>query len=174
MPYDARSVANYFLDRAGKSQLVLTPMSLLKILYFSHAWHLAKYGSSLVGQPFEAWKHGPVNRVVYDQVKRAGKAGIEFRLTKINIYEGRPTVASYSFPPETRRFLDNVFDYYSKFTAFTLSDLTHEADSPWDRIWSESEEKAVPGMIIPDELIRDWFERIGARSYSGGEQGVNT
>ncbi|MFM9718924.1 Panacea domain-containing protein, partial [Streptomyces galilaeus] len=44
-------------------------MTLLKVLYFAHAWHLAKYGKPLVAQPFEAWRHGPVNRVVYDQYK---------------------------------------------------------------------------------------------------------
>ena len=63
----------------------------------------------------------------------------------------------YSFDKETSVFLENIFDYYSKFHPFKLSHLTHEKGGPWDIIWSQAEKRAVPGMIIPNELIAAWF-----------------
>ncbi|MBA3519059.1 MAG: DUF4065 domain-containing protein [Rhizobiales bacterium] len=74
-------IANYFLDRADAGGQPISPLSLLKILYFAHAWHLAKSGEALVGQPFEAWQYGPVNRVVYSQIKQFGRSPIQGRLS---------------------------------------------------------------------------------------------
>jgi len=45
MAYDARGIANYLLDYADSKRQSVTTMSLLKILYFAHAWHLAKTAS---------------------------------------------------------------------------------------------------------------------------------
>lgn len=155
--HDARAIANFFLDRADRSEASITIMTLLKVLYFSHAWYLAKYRRPLIAQPFEAWKHGPVNRVVYDQYKDAGerplaKKAVSFDPLSLSF---RPT--EYNFDAETEKFLGDIFDYYSKFHPFKLSHLTHEKGGPWDRIWTEADKRAVPGMIIPNDLIADWF-----------------
>lgn len=162
--HDARGVANYFLDRARDRGVDLTVMTLLKVLYFAHGWHLAKYGKPLVGQPFEAWTHGPVVRVVYDQLKRYGARPVSERLksfdTKICGYLDAPR----DFNGETAQFLNNIFDYYARFHAFELSDLTHEPGSPWDVVWQAAETRAVPGMIIPDSLIIEWFKGESRRA----------
>jgi len=161
--HDARAVSNFFYDRAGATGVPLTIMTLLKVLYFAHAWYLAKTGEPLIAQPFEAWKHGPVNRVVYDQFKSYGKKPLDRKAVSLDpdTMTLRPT--SYSFDSETTQLLENTFDYYSQFHAFALSDLTHEKDGPWDTIWTRAQNRAVPGMVIPNELILDWFRR-GARA----------
>ena len=79
--YDARAVANFFIDRALDNARPVTLMTLLKVLYFAHAWHLAKENEALIAQPFEAWRHGPVNRVVYEQMKGQGSKPITKKLT---------------------------------------------------------------------------------------------
>jgi uncharacterized phage-associated protein len=159
--HDARGIANFFLDRARTRGVKLTTMTLLKVLYFAHAWHLAKENAPLVAQPFEAWRHGPVNRVVYDQFKEYGKEPITRNAVSFD-----PSIPGFRETPyildlKTEGFLGNIFDYYSQFHPFQLSDLTHEKGSPWDVIWSEAEKKAVPGMFIPNELIAAWFKRGG-------------
>jgi uncharacterized phage-associated protein len=160
--YDARSISNYFLDRAEARGMKLTTMTLLKVLYFAHAWHLAKENRPLVAQPFEAWEYGPVNRVVYDQFKGLGKNPIQKRAVSFEPASVSFEPTAYSFDATTSKFLDDVFDYYSQFDAFQLSDLTHEKGSPWEVVWSTAEKRAVPGMFIPDELISAWFkERRG-------------
>jgi uncharacterized phage-associated protein len=161
--YDARAVANYFIDRADRTELPLTIMTLLKVLYFAHGWHLAQFSKPLIAQPFEAWKHGPVSRVVYDQYKESGKKTIKKRAVSFDPNSMEFIETPYSFEKGTQKLLDDIFDYYAKFHPFTLSDLTHEKGGPWDEIWSGAQDRAVPGMIIPNKLILRWFEsgRIG-------------
>jgi uncharacterized phage-associated protein len=174
MPLDARSVANFLLDCAASENIDMTSMSLLKVLYFAHAWHLAKYRKPLVAQPFEAWQNGPVNRIVYEQVKKFGKNPITQRLTVLDPKTVKFIPAVVQLDQETEKFLRNIFSYYGKFHAFKLSDITHTRGTPWEVIWSKAESKAVPGMWIPDNLILEWFEETGGRSYFDSIRGVNS
>ena len=155
--YDARAVSNFYLERASKAGTALTTMALLKVLYFAHAWYLAKYHKPLIAQPFEAWKHGPVNRVVYDQFKGLGKKPIDRPAVSFDPIHEKYLPTPYSFDTETSKLLENIFDYYIRFDAFELSDLTHEKGGPWDIIWSRAQDRAVPGMFIPNDLILEWF-----------------
>jgi len=161
--YDARAVTNYFLDRADRTGLPLTIMTLLKVLYFAHGWHLARFSKPLIAQPFEAWKHGPVSRVVYDQYKESGKRPLKKRAVSFDPNLMKFVETAYSFEETTQKLLDDIFDYYAKFHPYTLSDLTHEMGGPWDVIWTRAQDRAVPGMLIPNELILSWFKsgRIG-------------
>jgi uncharacterized phage-associated protein len=170
MTYDARAISNLLLDRGAVIGCPVTIMSLLKILYFAHAWHLAKTDEPLVGQPFEAWKYGPVNRVVYEQFKGLGSKPIETRAKVINVDTAIFETAKYDdVDVETSRFLGNIFDFYSQYHPYKLSDLTHEEGSPWEMVWTEATRKAVPGMVISNESIRSWFRtsRIAQRGADG-------
>jgi uncharacterized phage-associated protein len=172
MPHDARVIANFLLDYGADKRQPVTIMSLLKILFFAHAWHLAKTGRPLIGQPFEAWQHGPVSRVVYDQFKSSGAQPISARATVLNVGTARYEVARWeSLDTETVNLLRNVFDYYSHFHPFRLSDLTHEKGSPWDVVWTEATRRAVPGMVISDDSIRIWFQKSRPLLRSVGDQG---
>jgi uncharacterized phage-associated protein len=166
--YDARAVANFFIDRASEKSRPITVMTLLKVLYFAHAWYLAKYDKPLVGQPFEAWQYGPVNRVVYEQLKVMGSRAIEKKLMSFDAENCSFGETPYRFDDDTVRFLADIFDYYAQFHPFSLSQLTHEKGSPWDIVWNEAETRAVPGMVIPDRLIMKWFRE------GGGEHGLAT
>jgi uncharacterized phage-associated protein len=172
MTYDARAIANFFLDYGASKGQPITIMSLLKILFFAHAWHLAKTGQPLVGQPFEAWQYGPVNRVVYEQFKTFRDRAINSRAKFLNASAGRYEIAQcLDMDIETSTLLRNVFDYYSQFHPFQLSHLTHEEGSPWDEVWNEATRRAVPGMVISDESIRAWFQRTGQPLKSGNRRG---
>ena len=173
MAYDSRAIANFFLGRADQASQQLTPMSLLKILYFAHAWHLAKYKEPLVAQPFEAWERGPVNRVVYEQVKKFGKGVVSERLKVLDPRSVTFVDANCDLTDDLKTFLGNIFSYYSQYHAFELSDITHASGTPWDTVWNAAENGAVPGMWISNELILNWFEKTGGRLYLDGEQGAN-
>jgi len=169
MAHDARGIANFLLDYADSKRQPVTIMSLLKILYFAHAWHLVKTGEPLVGQPFEAWRHGPVCRVVYDQFKGAGDTPVKGRATALNIATVEFEPAAYhSLDEETRRLLQQVFDYYSHYHPFRLSHLTHEKGSPWEQVWDTASRRAVPGMVISNDAIREWFQL--SRAERGARQ----
>jgi uncharacterized phage-associated protein len=164
--YDARAISNFFFHRAAEAGSGLTVMTLLKVLYFAHAWHLAKTGNPLIAQPFEAWQHGPVNRVVYEQYKGYGKRPLDKPALSYDPVRLEFTETQAAFDPATTAFLSNIFDYYSRFDSFTLSDLTHEEGGPWHIIWKESQNRAVPGMVIPNQLIERWFQGQRSRLVS--------
>jgi len=154
---DARAVANFFIARSLKEGVPISTMTLLKVLYFAHAWHLVKFAAPLIAQPFEAWRYGPVCRVVYEQFKKEGGKPIVRLAESLDIETGLFTPVAFNFDQYLQRFLNHILDYYTKFHPFTLSDLTHERGGPWEIIWSEAERRAVPGMIIPNDLIETWF-----------------
>jgi uncharacterized phage-associated protein len=157
--HDARAISNYFVERASQTGISLTVMTLLKVLYFAHAWHLAKTSKPLIAQPFEAWKYGPVSRVVYDQYKEYGKRPIDKPAVSFDPAQLKFVPTPCNFDISTEHFLSNLFDYYARFAAFELSDLTHEEGGPWHTIWSQAHDRAVPGMVIPNELILSWFQK---------------
>jgi uncharacterized phage-associated protein len=172
--YDARAVANFFIGRASECARPISAMTLLKVLYFAHGWYLAKNHRALVAQPFEAWKHGPVVRVVYEQIKGQGSKPITSKLTSFDINRRDFVEARCFLDAETEDFLADIFDCYSQFHPFTLSDLTHIEGSPWDVVWSKAERKAVPGMIISNILIKTWFEQNGSNSNRHRIMGYNS
>jgi uncharacterized phage-associated protein len=172
MSYDARAIANFLLDYAQSEGQRVTIMQLLKILYFAHAWYLAKTGKPLIGQPFEAWKYGPVSRVVYEQFKDSGSRPIQSRANVLDISTAKYVPATYeNLGDETSEFLRQVFRYYSRYHPYKLSDLTHEKGSPWETVCAEATRRAVPGMIISNDSIRAWFERTRQMLRSTADKG---
>jgi uncharacterized phage-associated protein len=163
VPYDAREVANFFLDYADSREVPLTHLGLQKILYFAHAWYLAKYNVPLIGHKFEAWEYGPVIRVVFDQLKFLNRRKIDVRLKKIDPFTGAPFDAKYDFNDNTKVFLKNIFDYYGRIDPRALVDLTHEAGGAWEKVWKSTSQRSVVGMYIPDEAIKLWILRDGGR-----------
>ena len=68
--YDARSIANAFIQCARKHGKTLTPMHLQKLVYFAQARMLSIHRERLIHQDFEAWQLGPVVSDLYDALKQ--------------------------------------------------------------------------------------------------------
>ena len=159
MAHDAREIANFFLDYADARRVPVTIMSLLKLIYFAHGWHLARFGRPLVKNHFEAWQHGPVVRVVYECFQGDGDRPIKDRAVRFDPLTATKAPAVYSLGAEEEGFLRQIFDAYGHLHAFRLSDLTHEPGSPWDQLWNEVDGSTNPGMRLSDESIRNHFLR---------------
>lgn len=154
---DARAIANCLLDLAKARGVSLSITSLLKILYFAHGWHLAKFGAPLVGQPFEAWQHGPVVRVVYDAFKNETGKPLLGRAKKLDPNTGELEICRYELRQDRLKLLDSVLSSYSGFHPYELSEMTHEEGSPWHKVWGGTNSGANPGMRIPNDSIREYF-----------------
>lgn len=159
MAHDARAIANFFLDHADSMGHPLTIMSLLKLIYFAHGWHLARFGRPLVKNHFEAWQYGPVIRSVYESFHGAGDDPITTRAYKFDPLTGTSSLADCELDRSERVFLSQIFGAYAHFPAFNLSDITHEPGSPWDEIWVRSGREVNPGMRISNESIKSHFMR---------------
>ncbi|MBV9044795.1 MAG: SocA family protein [Alphaproteobacteria bacterium] len=158
--YDARHLANFSLDFAGRTGFALSHMAVQKLVFFAHGWSLAHRGKPMVKNAFEAWKYGPVVRVLWDAFKQFGNKPVTTRALFVDPMTGLASYQAYAFGNEDVAFLETVLSYYVGFSAFTLSDLTHEAGMPWRTVREEMTRSANIGATIPDSEIRKSFESL--------------
>lgn len=163
-PYDAKAVANYFLELAERDGKTLDPMKIQKLVYLAHGWHLAIAGKPLVTERIEAWPYGPVVRSLYSAFQDAGSGPITTPAREAQFANGQvvlivaPRIGDAQDPAneQTLKILDEVWRTYGGFTAVQLSNLTHQTGSPWDTVWNGGSDKS--GLVIDDKLIQEYFE----------------
>lgn len=151
MPYNAKAVANYFLDLAEREGKKLSPMKLQKLVYFAHGWHLAINEKPLLNEQVEAWPYGPVISSLYHEFKDFGSGAIDRRA--IDFFEDEPQTVPTE-DADTCDLLNKVWNEYKGYTAIQLSNMTHEPGSPWQKTWDGS---GIRGTDIPAEQIRAYF-----------------
>ena len=159
--YDVRDIANFTLDIADERKIKITNLALQKLLYFVHGWFYSIYNLPLIKNKFEAWKYGPVQRVIYDQFKVFKGSAIEgVRATYLNPLTGDPVFRTPEVNPEHAEIIRGVLQKYERYTAGELVDESHVEDGPWEYVWKQAEEVVYPGMKIPDALILEHFKRL--------------
>ena len=148
--HDSIEVANIFVDKskANPGALgTLSIMSLLKYVYFAHGYTLGRTGKSLICHKVEAWKYGPVVPEIYHKFSRQG---IYIREKEnASIIPFRTALAPLS--KEERAIVNEVYEKYSKMSAFRLSSITHEPGSPWHQY------RHSHYGTIPNEVIRRFY-----------------
>lgn len=172
MAYDAKAIANYFLDLAKQQGRTIDPMAIQKLVYFAHGWSLAILGIPLISDRIQAWDYGPVIRSLYNEFKEFGNDPItrparsaEFkdhkliiRIPSINDHQGSPKLEV------TKALLNRVWEVYRDFSAIELSNMTHEDGSPWSVARSQQKD------IIDDEVIKDCFVALSKGAETVGER----
>lgn len=152
--YPATVIAAYFIDKAKEDNVYLTPLKLMKLVYFAYGWFLYITSNQLINEPIVAWQYGPVISTLYHEFKHYGNQGITDHTVSqkdLNqLLEDSRTIA----------VLNKVWEEYSGYTAVQLSNMTHETDSPWDMAWNHNHGKYFNNQPISDELIKKYFEKI--------------
>ena len=115
-------VANYFLkcQRLETGDL-MSNMKIQKLVYYAQGVYLALKGEALFYEPLMAWEFGPVCESLYQEYKKYGNGAIPIP-EDMNTYE--------LFDKETRDILNMVYRHYGQYSAWKLSNLTHE-EFPW-------------------------------------------
>ena len=149
MAYDARIVANYFLDLANRDRILLSPLKLQKLVYLAHGWSLALRGKPLIRQNVEAWRYGPVIPELYQAFKNFGGSVIS---NKAVIREQAEQIDE-----DSQKLIGAVWEKYKNLSALQLSALTHEPGSAWDLVMNNPSFFGRP--TINDDLIADEFQR---------------
>jgi uncharacterized phage-associated protein len=152
MSWPATKVANYFLKKSFETGNVVTSMKLLKLVYIAHGWHLGYDKGPLVGEAVEAWKYGPVIDSLYQSVRSYRANPITKEL------DDAVSIDEMGADPSTIQLLDSVWDAYCRHDGLQLSTLTHQQDTPWDRIWHQQGGKYDRGAIIPNDLIERHYK----------------
>jgi uncharacterized phage-associated protein len=152
--FDARKVANLILREFDANRFDVTNLKLNKVLYYVHAFHLARMAQPLIKNHIEAWEHGPVVRVVYQEFKEFGAAPILRPATYLNYETGNHEIIGFEdIQDETRSFVLEVARYYMQFTGSQLREMTHERGGPWDVVFNSNSENRGIRDRIPNELI---------------------
>ncbi len=156
MAHDARAIANLILDTAEVRGYEVSNLKLQKLLFFAHARHLVVYNERLILQAFEAWDHGPVVRLAYNEFKENGaNAIIDQRAFLFDIFSDKQILASAIVNKDEEESINETLDNYGNLSASTLRNITHEAGGPWDLV--SSGKTFSPGSIIDDHLIRSYM-----------------
>jgi len=134
-------IARYFLaqidEEAGD---LISNMKLQKLVYYAQGVHLALHNRPLFPQSLEAWTYGPVVPELFHSYKSYGTGAIPPpRDMDFSIYDS-----------QTRELLDEVYAAFGQFSAWVLSNMTHE-EPPW---------KDTPiGNKISSQVLHDYFKR---------------
>ena len=148
MEHDARSVANELIRRAHERGQAVTPMQVLKLAYYCHAWMLGLYHRPLLQQPVEAWRYGPVVPEIYHSLRRYGgepiRRPIDLAVNGID---------EHDYDASETNIVDQVSEKYGRLSGIELSRMTHAPGTPWHQIWTKYGRNAV----IPDPIIEDYY-----------------
>jgi len=147
-------VACFFLAKAYREGgfETLTNLKLQKLLYYSQCLYLALYDEPLFADEMQAWRYGPVCPPAY-------------RFYTTFEAEQRP-YASLEPPkltPEKREVLEEVWQYFSPYSAWGLSGMTHQ-EFPWmkARAGLPCEARSTAAIDLQDMKILgyEWLDRI--------------
>jgi uncharacterized phage-associated protein len=167
MPYSAKAVANEFLHLAKDEGRSITPMQLLKLIYFVYGWYWAFANERLLDERVQAWKYGPVVPSIYHEFKSFGNEPINSFATEFKpVHNGgkfgfrieEPRVPECEAFP--RKLITRVWEVYKNYSAIELSRMTHEPGTPW----ANTPNREVKGTTIDDDSIRNYFVELARQN----------
>ena len=170
-PYDARAVANYFLELSRRDGKSLDQMKVQKLVFLAHGWYLALTGKPLITERIEAWRFGPVVRSLYAAFREAGSGPITRPACQFQLVEGRLVSTPIQledldniFNRQAKQVLDEIWRVYGGFSGPQLSNLAHMPGTPWANTWATTPEKT--GLVIDDSVIRNYFQGLPSHEYA--------
>lgn len=139
-----KQIADYFLalfnnDEAGE---LISNLKLQKLVYYAQALCLAKHDEPLFENEIEAWAYGYVIPELYQEFKQYGANAI-------------PPPVDFDFSvysDAVREILDEVYLNYGQYSAWRLSQITHE-EPLWNK-YKMGENKC----IVPKDEIKQYFK----------------
>ena len=156
MRYDARTVANFLIQRTFDEKKLFTPLQVIKIVYYCQGWSLAVLKRELFYQEIEAWKFGSVVPDVYHKLKHYVDQAVT------DTIPGYPPV----FDTNEEKIVNGVYRLYGDFGGVSLMRMTHAHDTPWYRIWNNPS-RTSDQEVIPIPMIQAHFEEKLRDSNAG-------
>lgn len=153
--HDPRAIANKILELRQSSGEPLTMMQLIKLVYIADGWALALLGRPLAKHNPQAWQYGPVYPVLYTALRKFGSQPVIAPV----LVKGMDVPYSEDFSSVEESLLKQVVESYGKLSAFKLSSLTHQADTPWSRAM----EHGIYSDISADEMKNHFNDLKGKR-----------
>lgn len=132
----------------------MSHLKLQKLLFYCDAYHLAYFENELVPEPFEAWVHGPVCRVVFDALKDKSLLYADLQYSDIGVdEETKFSLLSTS----QQEFVTSILEQLSAWSSLELENATH-SEAPW----IEARKGYAPGDIchevIDKEITKNYYK----------------
>ncbi|MGH1376663.1 MAG: Panacea domain-containing protein [Alphaproteobacteria bacterium] len=135
--YTPAAIANNILWLAQQDGIRISPMKLLKLVYFVYGWSLVILKRKIFEEKIQAWQYGPVIPSLYYEFQRFGKSYIEGFASQALLNPETGDIHKVVHPmieqEDTDLFsvISEIWKLYKDKSAMTLSDITHEHDSAW-------------------------------------------
>lgn len=155
MRHGALSVGNKLIALAHEAGHAITPMQVIKLTYFCHAWMLGLYGRPLLDEPVEAWQYGPVIPEIYRNLRRYGAGPVTRQIH--NVKEA-------DFDAIELDLIGQVSSKYGRLTGPQLSTMTHAPGTPWHQVWKGRK------THIPDYMIQRFYEAQARKAQARKEE----
>ena len=122
---EINDACDYVIERLSEAREHMNVLKLQKLMYYVQAWSLAFYGQPLFQGKFQAWVHGPVNRLLYDRF-----VATKSLYSDITQEDVRTVFDGSRIPEDARSHIESVLEVYAGYTGSQLEDMTHRED-PW-------------------------------------------
>lgn len=156
----ADKVALYIVN-SGRE---ITNLLLQKILYYVKGISCVFDGTSMIPEPCEAWKFGPVFPTVYDKYKDFGGSEIKSCLSAEYVSE--------LLTEKEKDLVDYVLNTIGIYNAWFLKDLTH-AEKPWIKARHGLGENDFCNDQMDDEIIEEYFKEMDLKYDFKTADGIN-
>ena len=163
-PPTALQVADYMLATAKLDYgLNLDQLQLNKMLYMVNGFVLKDRDEPAFRNPVEAWKYGPVIRMVWETYKDWGDKQIDTldmcltSLDNTDALENRRTEMFKIIGQKVAGIVSGVIHEYGTCTGGELIDITHRKGTPWAKAY-----KPGRNNIIPKEAIAKFYRNISS------------
>jgi uncharacterized phage-associated protein len=150
MSYSAITVANAFLTLARRENKTLTNMKLQKLVYIAQGFSLAMLGRPLFRNPIHAFQYGPVIPFLYEELKRYGNGSIA---NLIPIPDGEDAIDVDDPTCIEATIIRGVWERYGTLSAVQLSNITHQPETPWSKVWNKKNYEVIPNGLIQNHYL---------------------
>ncbi|HEY0309060.1 MAG TPA: type II toxin-antitoxin system antitoxin SocA domain-containing protein [Acidobacteriaceae bacterium] len=144
MTTPVQSVAKFIVQR---STLPISNLKLQKLLYYVQGWNLGLHGEPIFTAEIQAWVHGPVVPVVFDQYRH-------FRWNPIDVPQ-----EALKLDVAVSGHIHSVLDAYGSLTATQLEALSHDED-PWKLARNGLPANIPSRVAISHESMKKYFGKL--------------
>ena len=145
---DIADIANWFLAKES-----MTHKKLQKICYYAVAWGWALMGKPIaINGEFQAWRHGPVSRTIYDRY-----AGSGWNLIP-------KTESEKEAPDDINELLEAVWLTYGDKTGNELEALSH-SEKPWIEARTGLSASDSSMRVIKTSTMQQFYNSIKSTEF---------
>ena len=146
--YSSVTVAKYLYLVAKEKNISLNITQIQKLLYILYGYWLSKYDYSILDETPKAWPYGPV----FPKTQNIFKDNINLNDINNNIFD------DINENNILKDAIYNIIENYGKTSAKSLTEWSHQKDSPWELTVILNSGKW--NSIIEDNHIKKYFSNL--------------